>query len=169
MALVFSAAGIHAEETETPDDALRDLLASVKTELSDTEMHIALFYGVVDPTAGKLRYANAGHPHAFLMGRRGETQRLVATCPPLGLIDAEGIGARAVRWHSMKDLLVLFSDGLTDAVDEAGNKFGEHRVMEIVAKYRSEPAQRIVDAVMHGVNEFAGVAHDDQTILVLRA
>ena len=169
MALVFSAAGIHAENAETPDDALRDLLASVKTELSDTEMHIALFYGVADPAAGMLRYANAGHPHAFLMARDGGVERLGATCPPLGLTDAEGIGAKAVRWRADEDLLVMFSDGLTDAVDEDGNQFGEERVMEIVGACRNESAERIVEAVVHGVNEFAALANDDQTILVLRA
>ncbi len=169
MALVFSAAGIHAEEAETPDDALRDLLASVKTELSDTEMHIALFYGVANPAAGMLRYANAGHPHAFLMSRDGGVERLSATCPPLGLTDAAGIGAKAVRWRAGEDLLVLFSDGLTDAVDEDGDKFGEERVMDIVGTYRAEPAQRIVNAVISGLNEFAAFANDDQTILVLRA
>ncbi len=169
MALVFSAAGIHAEESETPDDALRDLLASVKTELSDTEMHIALFYGVADPAAGMLRYANAGHPHAFLMARDGGVERLGATCPPLGLTDAKGIGAKAVHWRAEEDLLVLFSDGLTDAVDENDNQFGEERVMEIVGACRGEPAARIVDAVINGVNDFASLANDDQTILVLRA
>ncbi len=169
MALVFSAAGIHAEETETPDDALRDLLESVRTELSDTEMHIALFYGVADPAAGMLRYANAGHPHAFLVASDGRVQRLGATCPPLGLTDAKGIGARAVKWRADEDLLVLFSDGLSDAVDEDGNPFGEDRVMEIVGSCRDLPAERIVNAVIRGVNEFASLANDDQTILVLRA
>jgi serine phosphatase RsbU (regulator of sigma subunit) len=64
---------------------------------------------------------------------------------------------------------VLFSDGLTDAVDEDGDKFGEERVMDIVGTYRAEPAQRIVNAVISGLNEFAAFANDDQTILVLRA
>ncbi len=169
MALVFSAAGIHAEEAEAPDDALRDLLASVKTELADTEMHIALFYGVADPAAGTLRFANAGHPHAFLMARDGSIERLGATCPPLGLTDAKGIVARAVRWRADEDLLVLFSDGLTDAVDENGNQFGEERVMNIVGACREQPAESIVDAVVRGVKELAPLANDDQTILVLRA
>jgi len=132
-------------------------------------MHIALFYGVADPAAGMLRYANAGHPHAFLMARDGGVERLGATCPPLGLTDAKGIGAKAVHWRAEEDLLVLFSDGLTDAVDENDNQFGEERVMEIVGACRGEPAARIVDAVINGVNDFASLANDDQTILVLRA
>jgi sigma-B regulation protein RsbU (phosphoserine phosphatase) len=169
MALVFSAAGIHAEEAESPDDALRDLLDSVKTELADTEMHIALFYGVADKAAGMLRYANAGHPHAFLMALDGSRERLSATCPPLGLAEAEQIGAKAVRWRTGENLLVLFSDGLSDAADENGNQFGEERVMRIVNECRSQPAAEIVNAVVHAVKEFATHASDDQSILVLRA
>lgn len=169
MALVLSAAGIHAEETETPDDALRDLLASVKNELAETEMHLALFYGVVDPTAGVLRYANAGHPHAFLVTRDGDSRRLRATCPPLGLAAEDRILARTVDVNTGEDLLVLFSDGITDAVDENENKFGEARVMEIVKAARTEGARKIVDAVVRGVKDFAVSANDDRTILVLRA
>jgi sigma-B regulation protein RsbU (phosphoserine phosphatase) len=169
MALVLSAAGIHAEEAETPDDALRDLLASVKNELADTEMHIALFYGVADPAAGILRYANAGHPHAFVVAKDGSLERLGATCPPLGLTDGKGIVARSVSWRPGEDLLVLFSDGNSDAVDESGNTFGESRVMDIVGQFRNESAEKIVDAVVKGVNEFSEHANDDRTILVLRA
>jgi sigma-B regulation protein RsbU (phosphoserine phosphatase) len=169
MALVLSAAGIHAEEAETPDDALRDLLASVKNELADTEMHIALFYGVADPAAGILRYANAGHPHAFVVATDGSLERLGATCPPLGLTDGKGIVARSVSWRPGEDLLVLFSDGNSDAVDESGNTFGESRVMDIVGACRAESAERIVNAVVKGVNEFSEHANDDRTILVLRA
>ena len=132
-------------------------------------MHIALFYGVANRAAGILRYANAGHPHAFLMARDGSFERLFATSPPLGLTDAEGIGARTVQWREGEDLLVLFSDGLTDAVDEDGNAFGEERVMEIVGACREQPADAIVDAVVQGVTEFEAQANDDQTILILRA
>jgi len=169
MALVLSAAGIHAEETETPDDALRDLLESIKNELAETEMHLALFYGVADPAAGVLRYANAGHPHAFLLAGDGSRERLGATCPPLGLIDAEEIVAKSVRWEPDEDLLVLFSDGLTDAVNDDGRHYGEANVMRVVESMRHEPAQKIVDTVVSEVNEFASAANDDRTILVLRA
>jgi sigma-B regulation protein RsbU (phosphoserine phosphatase) len=169
MALVLSAAGIHAEEAETPDAALRDLLQSVKNELAETEMHIALFYGVADRVTGMLRYANAGHPHAFLVGGDGRRERLIATCPPLGLAEDRSIVARAVKWRAGADLLVLFSDGLTDAVGNDGSKFGEERVMDIIQASRNEPAATIVNAVVRGVSEFALSANDDRTILVLRA
>ena len=169
MALVLSAAGIHAEEAASPDDALRDLLESVKNELTETEMHLALFYGVADAATGVLRYANAGHPHAFRMSADGSHERLTATSPPLGLTEAGDIDAQTTQWIIGDDLLVLFSDGIADAVGESEEKFGEGRVLEIVRACREKPAASIVDAVVTAVNEFADSATDDRTVLVLRA
>jgi sigma-B regulation protein RsbU (phosphoserine phosphatase) len=168
MALVLSAAGIHAGEATSPDDALRTLLGSIETELAETEMHLALFYGVLDRASGTLRYANAGHPHAFRLTSDGNRNRLAATCPPLGLADAEGISAAEAEWRSESDLLVLFTDGIAEAVNEAGEMFGEGRVLDAVARHQNAPTQTIVDSVVREVTDFAGPASDDRTILVLR-
>ena len=69
MALVMSAAGIHATASVTPDETLTALLESLSTELTTTEMYFSVFYGVLDPLAGRLSYANAGHPYAFRVPR----------------------------------------------------------------------------------------------------
>ncbi len=169
MALVLSAAGIHAAEAATPDGALRALLESVRNELAETEMHLALFYGVADRKKGVLRYANAGHPHAFRMGNDHDRERLSATSPPLGLAETGAIAAAKTSWHEGQDLLVLFSDGIVDAMNDVGAKFGEDRVLDIVDRCRHAPAESIVESVVDAVSEFAGTATDDRTILVLRA
>jgi sigma-B regulation protein RsbU (phosphoserine phosphatase) len=169
MALVLSAAGIHAAEAATPDGALRALLRSVEKELTETEMHLALFYGVADYKAGVLRYTNAGHPHAFRVGDDDGRERLAATSPPLGLAEASAVSAAQTSWQEGRDLLVLFSDGIVDAMDDAGTKFGEDRVLDIVERSRNEPTDGIVESVVETVSEFAGPATDDRTILVLRA
>src|SRR5207245_10127846 len=86
MALVMAAAGIHAESAETPTAVLGRLEESLADELSKTEMFLSLFYGVIDPARELLVYANAGHPHAFVVdGRSGAADRLGSTRPPLGL------------------------------------------------------------------------------------
>ena len=96
MALVMSAAGIHAAASVTPDETLAALLDSLSTELTETEMYFSVFYGVLDPLTGRLAYANAGHPHAFRVPRFGEPERLEATAPPLGLATAGSIQRRQV-------------------------------------------------------------------------
>lgn len=169
MALVLSAAGIHAAEANTPDGALRALFESVRKELADTEMHLALFYGVADWGVGLLRYSNAGHPHAFRLAADGSRKRLAATSPPLGLAERSGISARRTAWRAGEDLLVLFSDGVADACDEAGVRFGEERILDLVHSNRDAPTASIVESVAKAVSEFAGAPTDDRTILVLRA
>ncbi len=91
MALVMSAAGIHAGGDSTPDEVLASMLESLGEELASTEMFLSVFYGVLDPRKGRLIYANAGHPHAFRVPRTGDPERLPTTAPPLGLSTAASI------------------------------------------------------------------------------
>jgi len=75
---------------------LRRLEESLADELASTEMFLTVFYAVVDPKVGRITFANAGHPHAFLVSTRtGEAVRLEATRPPLGLATAPGEDAGA--------------------------------------------------------------------------
>lgn len=168
MATVLSAAGIHAEDAATPDETLRRLLESVGDDLEQSEMFLTLFYGVIDPERGLLRYANAGHPHAFLLTAAGTADRLRATCPPLGLAEAGAIGVTDTAWDAGTDLLVLFSDGLVDAVNGVGEAFGEPRVLDVIRERRREPAAAIVEAVFGALAAFGADRRDDRTLLILR-
>jgi sigma-B regulation protein RsbU (phosphoserine phosphatase) len=168
MALVMSAAGIHAAASVTPDETLSALLESLSTELATTEMYFSVFYGVLDPLTGRLSYANAGHPHAFRVPRFGDPERLEATAPPLGLATAGSIQRRQVPWSVGTDLLVLWTDGLVDARNEAGERFGEQRLLAEVCARRGEPVDAIVRAVLSQAEEFGARPTDDRTLLVLR-
>lgn len=169
MALVLSAAGIHAEKAASPDDALRLLLESIHDELKATEMFLTLFYGVADPKEGVLRYANAGHPHAFRITGDGEATRLAATSPPLGLVPGEELLGAVVPWVPGQDALVLFSDGIADASNEADEDFGEERVLALVQQERWKGAQAAVDAVFNALAPFMAGRRDDRTLLVFNA
>ncbi len=169
IALVLSAAGIHAAAAESPEAALDRLLASVKSELAETEMYLSLFYGVADVDSGRLRYANAGHPHAFRLPRDGSPERLDATWPPLGLADADHMAGGEVPWERGSDLLVLFSDGITEAKNAEDEPFGEARVIDIVRETRNRPASHIVETVFSAHDAFSEAPADDRTIVVLKA
>ena len=135
-----------------------------------TEMYLSLFYGVVDPERGRLRYANAGHPQAFLVpDGSGVPRRLKATAPPFGLARGTAIPGTEVAWRRDRDLLCLFTDGLTESCDAAGASYGEERLLDIVRAHAARPTSEIVDAVFHDVEEFSGhVATDDRTLVLLR-
>jgi sigma-B regulation protein RsbU (phosphoserine phosphatase) len=168
MALVMSAAGIHAAASATPDETLAALLESLSAELARTEMHFSVFYGVLDPDRSRLTYANAGHPHAFRVPRHGQPERLESTAPPLGLATVGDIQRRQVPWARGDDLLVLWTDGLVDARNQAGEPFGEQRLLDCVGAHRSDAPEAIVRAVMKEADTFGGRPLDDRTLLVLR-
>jgi phosphoserine phosphatase RsbU/P len=168
MALVMSAAGIHAAAEATPDETLTALLESLSTELTKTEMHFSVFYGVLDPHRNRLSYASAGHPHAFRIPRTGVPERLEATAPPLGLAALGTIQLRQLPWAPGADLLVLWTDGLVDARNEAGEAFGEQRLLESISAHRKEPVEAIVRAALDEAEAFGVKPIDDRTLLVMR-
>jgi sigma-B regulation protein RsbU (phosphoserine phosphatase) len=170
MALTLSAAAIHAQRTQDPGAVLHALLDSLRDELSSTEMFITVFYGVVDKEAGKVRYANTGHPHAFVFRANGDVQRLPALDPPLGMVH-EAPSASETAWERGRDLLVLFTDGICDALNARGDRLGEEWVLDLVKQYRSEPPTVIVDRVFKALQKHIGGVplQDDLTLLILRS
>jgi len=168
MALVMAAAGIHAAGAGAPDETLSSLLDSLATELKSTEMYFSAFYGILDPLAGRLSYANAGHPYAFRVPRFGEPERLEATAPPIGLDGAGRIGRRQVPWSVESDLLCLWTDGMVDARNAAAERFGERRLLELICGHRTESEEAILEAAFAELDAFAPEATDDRTLLVMR-
>jgi sigma-B regulation protein RsbU (phosphoserine phosphatase) len=118
--------------------------------------------------SGRLAYASAGHPYAFRVPRFGEPERLESTAPPLGLATAASIQRRQVPWSVGHDLLVLWTDGLVEARNEAGEPFGEQRLLAEVCAHRTEPAETIVQGVLDAAEAFGALPVDDRTLLVLR-
>ncbi len=170
MAHAVSAAGVLALTSASPEDALQRLIEVVGEELKRAEMHISLFYAVIDRRRGVLRYANAGHPHAFLVpGDGADPQRLGATAPPLGLGGERVVLGAEVPWHRGSDLLCLFTDGLNESVGTGGERYGEERVLAAVRQRGNDPAPVIVQAVFDDLERFApGAMADDRTMLLLR-
>jgi hypothetical protein len=116
MTLAMSASAIYAREADTPAEMLRKLDDALSDELSTTEMYLTAFYGVIDPAAGSLTYANAGHAHAFVVRADGRADRLLATDPPVGFAGPDSYRQETVPWTGPDDLLLLFTDGLPDAI-----------------------------------------------------
>ena len=168
MAIVISAAGIHAGGSATPDETLERLLDSIAEDLATTEMFLTVFYGVLDPRAAQLSYASAGHPHAWRIPFAGTPERLEATAPPLGLARRGSIALHQVPWNMKADLLCLCTDGLIDARNAEGEPFGENRLLEGVSAMRHRPVEQIVAALVAEVSAFAPNPADDRTLLVLR-
>ncbi|MFQ5536772.1 MAG: PP2C family protein-serine/threonine phosphatase [Gemmatimonadota bacterium] len=169
MTLTLSAAGIYAREHDSPARVLREMDNALSDELATTEMFLTVFYGVIDPEAGTLCYSNAGHPHAFIVHPSGAPERLEATDPPMGFAGPDAYGEREVPWATREDLLLLFTDGLSDILSTGTRNDGESRVLAAVAENRTRPAQEIVDALFALTNGAEPpIQGDDRTGLVVR-
>ena len=141
---------------------------SLLAKLSETEMFATAIYGILDKSTGTLLYANSGHPHAFRIGGDGTAVRLEATAMPLGLGTWGPIAQATVPWDVERDLLCLFTDGLADAANLKGERFGEPRILERISALRDHPLEEIVSAVMDEVDAHSQNPADDRTLLVLR-
>ncbi|TVP46253.1 MAG: GAF domain-containing protein [Gemmatimonadales bacterium] len=168
MALSLSAATIYASEVEAPEEVLSGMAHALRDELETTEMYLTLFYGVLDPEAGEMVYANAGHPHAFVLDAEGEATRLPALDPPMGIADPADYHARRIPWRPGSDLLLLFTDGLSDTLNLESRLSGERKVVSTVARMREAPARDIVDALFDLERLGDPSEGDDRTAVVVR-
>lgn len=169
MALVMSASQIHAQTTADPAEMLGALLATLSEELASTEMFVSMFYGVLDPARGRLRYANAGHPHAFTVMSDGCVERLPASTPPLGMTDK--LPSTAERpWVPNEDVLLLFTDGVSDARNRYDQRLGEASITDVVRAHRHEPPAAILERALMRLQQHMGdiIRRDDLTIVVAK-
>jgi len=169
MALSMSAASIYALEKGRPSGVLRQLDDALRDELETTEMYLSLFYGILDPKKGDLTYSNAGHPHAFAIHYDGTAERLEATDPPVGIAGPSAYGERTVPWEAGRDLLLLFTDGLSDTLATGEGGSGEDAVLkEAVAGRLGHPSELVDGLFQKAAEAHPSVPADDITALVMR-
>lgn len=170
MAMTLSAVAIYAQEVGPPSEVLRRIHRALIDELEATEMHLSLFYGVLDPGAGRLTYANAGHPHAFRVRGSGAIVRLGATHPPLGTQSLDAYRDADTEWECGHDLLCLFTDGLSDAFADTAGAGGEARLVDEVVRLRDRTSAEILARLFDVARRARPpVPFDDQTAVLLRA
>lgn len=168
-AQVMAAAGIHVHADIPPEHTLGLLRASLEDELASTEMYLSLVYAVFDRAAGRLTWSNAGHPYAFRVPAAGPAVRLETTAPPLGLVQREDFGSASCDWVFGEDVLVLCTDGLTDAARPDGERYGVERLVARLEEGRGRDPVALLGFVLTDLASFGADASDDCTLLVIRA
>ncbi len=128
-----------------------------------------VFFARLNPTTNELSYANAGHDPAVLMSANGSIRELPATGLPVGLFDGMAYEESTLPMEP-EDILVVFSDGITECMDRTEEQFGREKIVETLAAHRGETAAQVSSALLNAVNAFsAGTPQsDDQTLLVVR-
>jgi sigma-B regulation protein RsbU (phosphoserine phosphatase) len=129
--------------------------------------YATVFFATISPT-GKLTYCNAGHNPPIVYGKDGVCQ-LNSGGMPVGFFDYAVYTDEEMQL-SPGDILVIYSDGVTEALNPAGEEFGEDRLVTVISENKGAAASDILDKLVQAVQEFANGApqHDDVTALVMR-
>jgi sigma-B regulation protein RsbU (phosphoserine phosphatase) len=153
---------------------LREILGALNAFLvEDTEDHrfVTLMLALLDPARRTLVYASAGHIHGYVLDGSGATRQVLsATSPPLGLFGDVAFPPSPELPLAAGDLLLLLTDGVTEARNREGDLFDAARVIRCVAEARQEGAAQIVRLLHVAVSTFASgePQRDDITAVVCR-
>lgn len=156
------------ESPARPDQVLQAANQRMLAD-ADTGHFVTAFYGVLDPVTGRLSYCNAGHnpPYLLRRGRHAQPLGLAKTGPALGVLpDGEW---RVAELHLLPgDLLLLYTDGVIDALNHNRQSFGEGRMLEAVRQLADPSAQDAQDSIVSSVRAFTGdePQYDDITVMV---
>jgi sigma-B regulation protein RsbU (phosphoserine phosphatase) len=157
--------------TATGDLPLPELAGRVNRRVCDRTgdaSYATLFYASV-ARGGAVRYLNAGHVPPLLRRRSGDLVELKPLSFPIGMFDFTEYTAENVQLEP-GDFLLMYSDGVTEAVNPEGEFFGDERLREVLKCFPGESAQQLLEAVLAAVRRFtAGYAQaDDITVVVLQ-
>jgi len=133
------------------------------------EKFATLFYAVLDLERQSFCYSNAGHERPMLVKANGEALRLCTGGLPLGMVDEWVYEDECVDFHS-GDLLVVFSDGIGETVDEQGEHFGDERALEVVKANAHLSAGGLMERILDAVRTYSGnsLQSDDRTLVVVK-
>lgn len=147
---------------------LNDGLASI-LERAGTTMFATAFFGLLDLSAGHLKYACAGHPGPIVAGPGGVRQIASTRAhkgPGLGLVKGASYPTQELGLSEI-DRMVLFTDGVLEAENQDGEPFFENRLMEIIGQKKEAPLDDLLDGILSSVLAFSDGAHFDDDVCLL--
>ena len=170
MALSRTIVRANATHHEKGTDVLQDANDMIAAD-SRSGMFVTLFYGILDEQSKSLVYANAGHPPPLLM-RKGEDKfrALEVTGIALGVVEGMKYEERQIDLLP-GDILILYTDGVNEAINDREEQFGLARLCRTVRSSRDLTAQGILDSILKDIVQFAAdqAQFDDITMIVVKA
>lgn len=168
MAVVMTVLRMSAREESNAEATIARANALLCRD-NATVMFATAFYGILDLRDGTLEYCNCGHNAPLIFDAAGEISTLPATGLPLALYSDFSPSAQTVRL-TPADLLILFTDGITEAMNPAAEEFSDDRLQDTIRAARRLGAKEVVARIFSAVDEFSRDAEqaDDMTCVVLR-
>ena len=155
-------------------DDLSSLMSRVNSllyEASTTNRYATFFYAQYDPATRNLAYVNAGHNPPFLLRQDGSVVRLEDGGPVVGMLPAMLVNyTQGAIVMEPGDLLVGFTDGISESMNPTEEEWGEDAMLECLRKISDKPASEILSITVEGADAFAAGAkqHDDMTMVVVK-
>jgi serine phosphatase RsbU (regulator of sigma subunit)/predicted enzyme related to lactoylglutathione lyase len=128
--------------------------------------YATLFFAEYDGRTERLRYVNCGHLPALLLRGDDSMERLGSTCTVLGLFKEWDCALGENDFHA-GDTLLLYTDGVTEAFNDAGDEFGEKRLMEALRRHRQRSSRDLLAAVVDEVRQFSPHEQQDDITLIV--
>ncbi len=136
---------------------------------TSAEKFVTLFYGVLDYQNHVLVSSNAGHEHPYHFSTAEQPTKLEKGGTALGMLDSFPYEEEKVRL-AVGDVVVMFSDGITEAMDDKRAQFGAERLETVIRQHRELSAAALIGKIIEAVQWHSGLAPqaDDMTLLVIR-
>jgi serine phosphatase RsbU (regulator of sigma subunit) len=171
-ALLMSATAAAMRLEANRDRSMLQQVERLNTEIgavSDPEQYVTLLVAEIDTNKRLIRYVNCGHNPALLFrAKTGTLTRLNSSCPPIGL-SAEEICELSSEDLMAGDVLVFYTDGVTEAENQRGEEFGMERLSATVLRSSSLSAEDLSNNIYNSAADFCGDDfNDDMTILVVK-
>ena len=139
-------------------------------ETTGAGVFVTMIVMLVDPAGRRIHYIRAGHNPPLSVNPSGGGRLIeCGGGPPIGLFPGLQY-SREIRDIEPGSVIVLYTDGVSEAEDANDDQFGTDRLMSVVTKERFSPARRIHASIRSALKEFAGdePTHDDSTLVVLK-
>ncbi len=170
MAFTRSTLRASISTLHTPAEALTHANALINAD-SYKSMFVTLFYGSLDPVSGRLTYVNAGHTPPILLRPQAAAPiaRLRMPSLPLG-IDETTLYQQEVLELQPGEMLIAYTDGATDALNDQGEDFGLQRLEQVILANQGASAEQMAAAIELALEEFINDsdAFDDITLVIIR-
>ena len=174
-ALLMAAARAYLRALVLTDQSFEAMLARARQLLIEDlgfDHFITLLFAELDPVKGVWTFINAGHPPGYVLDSAGQVRaEMLYGTPALGIDrDEEQLVPRRIALNK-GDLLLLLTDGVTEARSSSDEEFGEERALEIVRRERAKPAAEIIQILLDEVRRFSvpdSPNQDDMTVVIVK-
>ena len=154
--------GVNSKETITRTNP-------VLFQNTDSTKFVTLFLGIVNIKSNEINYCNAGHNNPYYLDKNNQIKELDVGGLILGFQPDSLYLEGKIPFHP-DEMIVLYSDGITEAMNDQNEEFGEERLIKLITQYKNEDIYKLIDRIIVAVNAFSeGVAQsDDITVMIIK-